>query len=49
MKRGGRRVNNKLKRVEMALRMKRAAKKKRIFLTEEGVKRLDKIIMKKEV
>ena len=34
----------KLKRIEMALRMKRAAKKRKVFLTEEGIKRLDKIV-----
>jgi len=33
-----------IKKVEMALRMKRAAQKGKVFLTEEGVKRIDKIV-----
>ena len=33
----------KIKRVEMALKMKRAAKKRKVYLTEEGKKRLDRI------
>ncbi len=34
----------KVERIEMALRMKRAAKKRKVYLTEEGIKRLNKIV-----
>ncbi len=34
----------KVKRVEMALRMKRAAKKRKVYLTEEGKKILDRMV-----
>jgi hypothetical protein len=34
----------KIKRVEMALKMKRAAKKRKVYLTDEGKKVLDKIV-----
>ena len=40
-------VKKQLKQVEFALRIKRAHKKGQVFLTQDGMKHVDKLVSKK--